>query len=53
MNEIKFLFEDIENNIDTNDLNKLKDLYGSLIYYCDELSFEKEKYISEGLLKED
>jgi len=53
MNEIKFLFEDIENNIDTNDLNKLKDLYDSLIYYCDELSFEKEKYISEGLLKED
>lgn len=50
LNEINFLFEDIENYINSDDLGKLKDIYNNLIYYCDELSFQKEKFISEGLL---
>ncbi|MCX8058856.1 MAG: molecular chaperone DnaK [Spirochaetes bacterium] len=52
-NEINFLFEDIEKYIEGDDINKLKDIYNNLVYYCDELSFQKEKFISEGLLKED
>ncbi len=52
-NEILLYLKDVDNNIETNEIDKLRDMYQSVSSYYDELNYQEDMYISEKLLKGD